>query len=736
MKNISKLGFGVSTLSLSCSLAMPGAVLLSMGSGAAYAASGAASAMMEEVVVTARKRGVEDVQDVPLTLKAFGESQLEALNFKNISSIGFNIPNVALDTNGATVGFQNFAIRGLGVNSGSPSIDPTVGVFIDGVYLGTNAGVLLDNFDLEAVEVLRGPQGVLFGRNVTGGAVLVRTKRPTEELSIDARVTVETGLQTTSDFTVSGPLGDSGVRAKLAVYYTDDDGWYTNDYDGSDHGAAHQFTVRPVVAWDINDDAELIIRYEHTSAASDGSIGQNRALYDRDSFDFAMNESGFSELEVDGLTTELNWETGIGTITNILAWRELTNDALGDIDSTPMTSFHFYQITEQEQFSNELRFAGTFGDFDVTSGLYYFTQSLMYVEERILGGGSVVRGGGGEGDTDVLGVFNSVDWHLNEKLTLNLGLRYTEEKKDASIGTIRAGGGSYASRDFTADFENDESWYDLSPRIGFQYFMSDDVNFYGAFSRGFRSGGYNFRSTVPGAPPGPFDSEEQDSFEIGMKSKFLDGRAQLNAAVFHNTIKDIQREVQVPIEGVGIAQLIQNVGEVEIQGFELDGQVSITDHILVGGFVGYLDDQYKSLRYDIDGDGEINSKDKNLHLPRASKLTYGAHIIVDQPFDDFGMVSTRLSFSHRDKAYHLENNLGYYNPVDMLDLNVAILPDDSKFRYAIFARNLLNEVNNTNDSLLPDIESFGGDGSGPKPIPSFTAFNEGRVYGVEVRYEF
>ncbi|USA41994.1 TonB-dependent receptor [Spongiibacter taiwanensis] len=703
----------------------------------AMAAKGAASIMMEEVVVTAQKKGIESVQDVPLTIKAFGEAQLEAMNFKNISSLGFSIPNVSLDTNGATVGFQNFAIRGLGLNSGSPSIDPTVGVFVDGVYLGTNAGVLLDNFDLEGVEVLRGPQGVLFGRNVTGGAVLVKTKRPSDELTVDARVALETGPQVTSDFSISGPLGDTGLKGKLAVYYTDDDGWHTNDFDGSDFGAAHQTTVRPALLWDINDDVELLVRYENTRAASDGSIGQNRALFDRDSFDFAINEPGFSELEVQGLTTEMNWNLGFGTITNIAAWRQVENDGLGDIDSTPMTSFHFYQITDQEQFSNELRFTGTFGDVDVTSGLYYFTQSLLYVEERILGGGSVIRGGGGKGDTDVMGIFNSLDWRFSDELTLSAGLRYTTEKKDASIGSIRSGGGSYDSRGFVSDFEDDESWYDLSPRIGFQYYLNDDINFYGAFSRGFRSGGYNFRSTVPGAPPGPFDAEEQDSFELGFKSQFLDGRAQLNGAIFHNTIKDIQREVQVPVEGVGIAQLIKNVGEVEIQGIELDGQISVTDYIVIGGFVGYLDDQYKSLKFDIDGDGEINSKDKALHLPRAAELTYGAHIIVDTPVNDWGMVSTRLSFSHRDKAYHLENNLGYYNPLDMLDLNISILPNDSNFRYAIFARNLLDEVNITNDALLPDIPSFGGDGpDGPRPVPTYSSFNEGRVIGVEVRYQF
>lgn len=700
-------------------------------------ARSAVGALMEEVVVTARKRGTEDLQDVPIAVTAFGADQLDALNFRDIGSVGFSIPNVALDDNGATPGFQNFSIRGLGVNSGSPSIDPTVGVFIDGIYLGTNAGVLLDNFDLEALEVLRGPQGVLFGRNVTGGAVLVRTKAPGDELAVSGRMSYESGPQMTSSGSVSGPLVEGVLNGKLAMYYKDDDGLFDNTVDGGDLGQSHQFTVRTALQWMPSEDVDVLLRYEHTDAQGDGPVTQNRALHSRDSFDVSINEPGFSELEVDALTAELNWDLAGGTLTNIMGWREITNDGLGDIDGTPMTSFHFYQITEQEQFSNELRFSGSVGEFDITTGLYYFTQDLKYVEERILGGGAVLRGGGGEGTTDVYGVFASTDWHATDEITVNAGVRFTKEEKDVEIGTIRTGGGSYLSRDFVADFVDTEEWSDVSPRLGIEYQPTADTNLYATFSRGFRSGGYNFRSTVAGAPPGPFDAETQDSYEIGLKQTFMDGRARLNVAAFHNTLDDIQREVQVPISGVGIAQLIQNAGEVRIQGFEIDGQITLGDNVLIGGFVGYIDDEYQTLSYDLNGDGQINSQDFGLQLPRAMPWSYGINVVMDTRLGSFGAASARISWSHRDKAYHLENNLGFYNPVDMLDFNINIFPDDSALSFSLFGKNMLDEVPITNDAVLPDIAMFGGDGAaGPRPLPTFSAFGKGRVVGVEVKFDY
>ncbi|WP_082737813.1 MULTISPECIES: TonB-dependent receptor [unclassified Sphingomonas] len=696
----------------------------------------AAEALQQEIVVTATKR-VEDVQDVPLAITAFGSAQLETLNYRDIGSLGFSVPNVQLDDNGATIGFQNFSIRGLGVNSGSPSIDPTVGVFVDGVYLGTNAGVLLDSFDLEAVEVLRGPQGVLFGRNVTGGAVLVRTKKPTDTLSFSGRISAETGPAVTVDATVAGPLIPGKLTAKLAAYYTYDDGWFTNLFNGASQGQARQFTVRPMLRFTPSDAVEVLLRYEHTEANGDGPASQNHALYSRDSFDFAINEKGFFKLKVDAATLEANIDIGPGTLTNIFGWRKLTNDALTDVDATTGTQFHFYQITEQEQFSNELRYSATIGRFEPTLGVYYFTQDLNYIEQRILGGGAVVRGGGGFGTTNVIGAFAAVDWHFTDSLTLNLGGRYTREKKDVSIGTIRTGGGSYFTRSFIPDFASEREWSDFSPRVGLQFEPNPNTQVYGFFARGFRSGGYNFRATVIGASPGPFDSEQQDSFEVGVKQRFAGRKGHINVSLFRNSIDGIQREIQVASPVFGIAQLIQNVGTVRVQGFEADAQFAVTKNLVFNAFVGYVENKYTRLAFDLNGDLVINATDFGLKLPRLSPWTYGGSVVLDVPLGDAGTISNRVSFSHRDKAFHLENNLGFYNPQDTLDFNISYTPRDSGLTFSVYGTNVLNSANYSNDSVLTDVPIFGGDGpAGPRPLPTFSPLTKGRVIGGEVRFKF
>ncbi|MGQ2958696.1 TonB-dependent receptor plug domain-containing protein, partial [Agrobacterium sp.] len=165
----------------SASLLCPGTAFAQTGTDPAP--QGSTSALADEIIVTATKKGYgENVQDVPIAVTAYGEAQLDAKFVQNLQSLSYDVPNVQLEDVGSTPGYANFSIRGLGINSSIPSIDPTVGVFIDGVYLGINAGVVFDNFDLEGLEVLRGPQGLLFGRNVTGGAVVVRTSRPSFDL--------------------------------------------------------------------------------------------------------------------------------------------------------------------------------------------------------------------------------------------------------------------------------------------------------------------------------------------------------------------------------------------------------------------------------------------------------------------------------------------------------------------------------------------------------------------------
>lgn len=701
------------------------------------AQEGAASALSEDIIVTATKRP-EDVQTVPLAVTGFGSAQLEALNFRNLGSLGFSVPNVQLNDNGAQPGYQNFSIRGLGINSSIPSIDPTVGVFVDGVYQGINAGVLTDNFDLEAIEVLRGPQGVLFGRNVTGGAIVIRTKKPTNTLTMNARVAVETGTKTIADASVSGPIISDILTAKLAAYYSYDDGYFTNSFNGRASGKSRQSILRPMLRFTPSSNLEMLLRYEHGEASGDGSVAQNRALFSKKSKKSNNNEQGFFDNDWDGVTFETNLGTGFGdgSITNIFGYRRFKSVGLSDIDATQFTSFHLDTYTDQDQYSNELRYAGTFGRVEVTTGLYYFTQNLTYLERRTLANGTVIRVGGGSGRFQTAGAFAVADWHFTNTLTLNAGARYTYEKKRASIGTVRAGGGDYLARNIVADFNDAQSWKDVSPKVGLQWQPTLATQAYGYYAKGFRSGGYNFRNTLVGAAPGPFDSEDQNSYEIGIKQKLFGNRARINLAAFTNKIAGIQREIQTPIANVGVAQVIRNVGDVRVRGFEGEAQISLTKRFLLSGLFGYTQSKYLSLDFDLTGDGIIDARDFALKLPRQAPWTYGATAVYDLPLGA-GLVSTRATYNHRDANFHTDNNLGIIDKTNTVDLNITYTPNGSNWSLSVYGTNLTNQTIISSNAPLTDIPSFGGDGpTGPRPVPDYAPLAKGRVIGGEFRFHY
>ncbi|HET6565813.1 MAG TPA: TonB-dependent receptor plug domain-containing protein, partial [Xanthomonadales bacterium] len=275
--------------------------------------SGTTGALLEEVVVTARKRE-EMSQQVPISISAFNSEQLDALKVRQIDDLTVGMPNVSLDDIGTAPGIANFSIRGLGINSSIPSIDPTVGVFVDGVYMGGNFGVVIDMNDIGSIEVLRGPQGTLFGRNVTGGAVLINTKKPGDEFGFSAKAAYEGnpngdgGTGFIASAAVGGPISET-FGARLSAYYHDDDGWFENLFDGSNHGAMETKIFRPVITFNPTDAVSMTLRWEHTEAEGDGPSSQTHTNgsgrpgffvnYERDSFDFSIDEPGFIDFEND-----------------------------------------------------------------------------------------------------------------------------------------------------------------------------------------------------------------------------------------------------------------------------------------------------------------------------------------------------------------------------------------------------------------------------------------------------
>jgi iron complex outermembrane recepter protein len=738
------------------------------------------------VTVTATKKAnVENVQDVPVSVTAYNSDTLDALNVTTLESLSYSSPNVSLDDVGTSKGTANFAIRGLGVNSSIPSIDPAVGVFIDGVYLGINSGVVVDLFDIDSIEVLRGPQGLLFGRNTTGGAVVVNTGNPTDEFHYKVRASVDGpvdedrgGANATVQGVISGPLVEGKLNGKFGVSYNTDAGYFKNLYNGDNHGEAQSTTYRGALEFMPTDTLTFLGKLEYSDSRNDGPTGQNRAYYDRYSFDFSINNPGFGESETlfGSLKTDLDVDFGNGVITNIFGYRKYDGLSSGDIDATPFTLFHSEAELAQEQFSDELRYAGTFGKTDLTTGLYYFEQTLDYTEIRNLPTtrpatlpASIPWGfyGGGAMEHTVFGAFANVDYSITDKLIVTGGLRYSTEEKSADViyirprlpcsvvdGTCSADGSNALIGLLTGGavvepngFSDSDKWSNWTPKLGVQYFWSDNVQSYALYTKGFRSGGYNFRITdlpvfldfVNQTGSMGFDEEEVDSYEIGFKAGSDDGRIQVNGAVFATEIANMQREINTAGSS-GVVQNIINTADATIYGIEVDGRVAFTDTLLATFNVGMMDAGYDDVFFDLTGDGIVTQTDLGLDLPRVPEMTFGFGLIKDFDLGPNGAFIARANFQHRDKIAYTDSNYGWVQPADMVDVDLTWETPVSGLSASLYGKNLLDEVQVGNDTQLP----FPGPNSTGTNLPyrdapaggTFSPLKKGRLIGLELTYAY
>lgn len=701
--------------------------------GSQTAQAGRAAILIEEIQVYGTKKNrAEQLQDVPVAISAFNESALDARQMTTIEDLSFASPNVSLDQVGTTPGVQNFSIRGLGTNSSIPSVDPTVGLFMDGVYLGITAGVVVDTFDLESVEVLRGPQGLLFGRNVTGGAVLLRSKRPTGEFGAKAKISYESGPQYTASAAVEGALAEGKLAGKLAVYYKDDDGYFDNLVTPDrDVGKQETLMLRPSFVFTPSDALELTLIYEHGDLDGDGAAGQ-RALSPNpsivsDNIDTANNEIGFVDIKWDQLTFETNWDIGPGTLTNIFGYRQVEQNALSDVDASPLLLFHGDIIIDQDQISNELRyFADLTDQLNMTAGLYYFDQDVYYRENRFLAFGTIIGGLGGDQAHKNYGAFLSADYRITDQFTLTAGARYTEEKKTANV--TRFGLCDVTTLICAPDFSDSEKWTNVTPKIGVRWDASDDAMVYAHWTKGFRSGGYNFRTTVPQIfDAGPTDEEKQDSFEVGFKSSWMDRKLVLNGAAFYNDLKDLQRELNVANPIVGVVQGIRNTADATIKGFELDMVALPISQFAINASVGYLDGSYDDVRFDLSGDGVINDTDLNLRIARLPEWTYTVGGTFDQELGEFALLSLRGEYSHRSSTVFTDNNVGTIPSFDVFNASLSLISFDEQWTLTFYGKNLSDEAIIQQNTPLP-FAQFGA--------PRLSTIQEGRRWGLELKFQY
>ena len=698
--------------------------------------------LIEEVIVTATKKNtLEHVQDVPIAMSAFTEDQINALKLQDVTDVSLAIPNVDLQPVGTSRATARFSIRGWAPTSSIASIDPTVGTLIDGLYLPSNTGVIYDTFDLASIEVLRGPQGVLFGRNVVGGAVLINTKKPSEEFEAQVKVRGESGLRGTGEnmtYTgiVTGPITD-GLRGKFAVYHNKDAGWFKNEFNGDNFDKSETTLVRGALSWDLGDTANFLLSYEHGHQDGDQQPNQshdNRAdgnpgLFSRGGHKMTSDlEEGFQKAEWDQVifTSNIDVSFGDGTITNIFGYRDYENRTFLDIDGVDALNFHSFGGAKIEFFSNELRYFGTFGDLSVTTGIYYLESEITIQSQRQLFGFVAQQNSGGTQDAETKGIFFNADYQLNEKLNLSFGLRYTEEDKEATSAalannTTTGCGPLFGPVPCINDVvDESDDWSNLSHKIGFSYGLNDDALIYGHWSRSFRAGGYNLRRSTVTADRESFDEEQVDQYEIGFKADFNEN-VRLNLSAFFSQGQDLQRLILDPIT---IFQVTANTADADIYGIELDTRIFLTEQLTLIASAGYMHAEYTKVLFDLNGDGVVDQLDEDLDLPAVPELTNSISFIYDTPVGSFGTVSSQLTYSHRGDIKSVANN-NLLNSRDVIDLNISLFPNEANWEVSLYGKNLTNDV-----FIIQDTPISSRLGS------TIGTLGKGRRFGLEFKYNF
>ena len=682
--------------------------------------AGAASMLVEEVLVTARKRNdLESVQDVPLAVSAFSGDQIEALFASDLTDVTANVPNATAYSNATFPGYVNFFIRGMGVAGTVLSDDPAVGVFVDGVYQGVSAGIVFDSFDLEAVEVLRGPQGTLFGRNVTGGAALLRTRRPTEEFSARVRLIGGNDGNLNVAGSVSGPIVEGRLLGKLAVFHSQLNDWMDNPAGkaaGFDSlGEADQQVVRAAFTWLANDAFTADLRLEFGQSEQDPLpiwAVDNTLLLGvqpipglseagaRDSDDPIANGVNEKPLDAEWASgsIELNWDLPKGSLKSITALRDIEQEDLTqDFDGSIVAIFDVNNsFIDQEQFSQEFIYNVDLNErVDLTAGFFYFDQEFTYGERRF-GALFAALGGGLQAhsvtDHQVVGLFAQTDIALTEQWILTLGGRQSWEEKDTQIGQF---GSSLSCTGFGGDdpkqcafnFEGGDDWSNFTYKAGIQFLASDNAQLYGSYTRGFRSGGFNIRQNV-GVVPGPYDEETVDAFEVGAKADLADGRVRINLSLFLNDYDDLQRTV-VGTDGF---QTVSNAAEASIKGIELETSWMIAEGLLLQANMGYLDAELQNFVNPRGGAGGAPVVIDGTRIPYIPKWQRELHLTYDIPVGT-GNLTLRGSYRYVGDAHSTDDNLGFQgSSYEEYDASLAYSPTSGAWRIALFGKNLTDNI--------------------------------------------
>ncbi|WP_157218100.1 TonB-dependent receptor [Flavisphingomonas formosensis] len=728
--------------------------------------AGASSQGLEAIVVTARKQR-ENMQTTPISITAFSSERLEAQGITQISRIQDFTPNLTFANVPSNSGIASNAavyIRGIGQNDFAPTVEPGVGIYIDGVYLGRTAGGVFDLIDVDSVEVLRGPQGTLFGRNTIGGAINITTVQPSNSFHAKGDIKYGTDNRINVRAMVTGPITDS-LSAKISGGIFSQDGYvnapylhkklgnqdtkmirgalkfapvgsgfsatlagdYTRDksngapvtISGIDPTATGSFvTLNNYIATGFGNPADCL-----TAAMASNTACYNQRLFSKDT-NYSTGTT-FSDLELWSASLTLSYDlTDKIQLKSISALRRINGSFAQDRDGSNLTINHVYDIFTQKQFSQELQVVGkAFDDrLNWVAGLYYFQEKgedinplhFLVVEAQ----------SGGYYDYKDWAAFAQLGYKITDKLTLTGGLRYTQDRKSylpdqyvvstlAPFLVIPPGTRIVPYETVKANVNK------LTPMVNLSYQADRDLMLYATYSQGFKGGGYTQRIFPPEPSLPSFKPETVDSYEAGFKFQGFNNRLRFNAAAYYTDYKDMQLLVA---DASRVGPFITNAGKARIQGFELETNIAPGEGWRINGSLGLTDAKFKKLVAGVQG-LTLDSK-----FVLVSKWTASASVEKDIELGDLGSVTPHGDWTYRSGFFTNANGINtpeLYQPGYSL-FNANVRWQDSRKIYSLSVG--VDNIGNKKYRIFGDYQ------------PSFgfymQAYDRGRQYYVKAGFSF
>lgn len=742
-----------------------GAALCWAVAGEALAQPTGASAepgrFLEEIIVTARKRE-EGTQDIPVAVSAFAADELDRRSVQTVEDLTSLVPNLVIDPVTVSASGAAIYLRGIGVQDIDRTFNPAVQVLIDGVTFGSSiANQMLTVVDVERIEVLRGPQGTLFGANAIGGLINVARKRASHEFGAAVEVTLGDDDRSDVEASIQGSLVPDLLAGRLFVSKLENDGQFTNDFDGRSRGFQDFLIVSPSLLFTPSENFELSVAYDYYKDESDWGLLQNRANDtellclgfllpgaqlcedpNRDLETISADYDTFMEVTVNAATVSATYTDGPYTFESITGFSDIEERKQTDFDGVSEQVFASIQPVDEIHYSQEFRLNYEHSDaVSFLGGVYAaYTNyeegaNSLFIFDLFGLPPDTIEVVYREQDTLAFGAFVTGNWQINDAWRLSAGGRWTYEEKDFvwRNGFNTVGGGFYPDAPgFVNDVPGKDSWTQFTPRVALEYRLNDDVLTYLSYAQGFKSGGFNGRGTSD-ETIGPYDPEVVDTYEIGLKSEWFDNRLRVNVAAFYSDYQDKQEETIRQSASQVTITTVDNAGEVTVQGIEVEwAWVPPLEGLTLSGTLGYLDAEYDEFDFN-----QVNVAEF-LEMRRAPEWQYSLTGQYETRVGDgslSGLVSYRWS---DDYESHLgprfdgggegplwNDPRGTVDSVGLLEASVAygFRLGDTDLEVRAYGKNLTDEVFYNGFTAIANLWSL-------------SSVTPGRTWGVSLRADF